>query len=92
MCRTPEPPPQKEPKKTMFLRNRYLDEEANDVTSLRTGRNSLRIDLGPAPIGGRQPGQSLVRPNPVTPRPTPVRPTMVDDIPSGARGGINSFR
>lgn len=72
MCKAPKPPKPKEPKKPMFLKNRYLDEfvgDAQAVKSLRAGRSSLRIPLGgPAPIGGRQPGDSLVRqPNNVNP-------------------------
>lgn len=88
MCKAPKPPKPKEPKKPQFLRNRYLDEytgRAGEVESLKTGRSQLRIPLGgPAPIGGRQPGDSLVTPttpttprqggNPILPRPTPVGP------------------
>ena len=66
MCKAPKPPKPKEPKKPMFLRNRYLDEfvgEAQAVNSLRTGRSSLRIDMGSAlAVGGRSVGDSLVRP------------------------------
>jgi hypothetical protein len=65
MCKAPKPPKQKEPKKPQFLRNRYLDEfvgGAAQINSLRTGRSSLRIPTGgPAPITGRQPGDSLVK-------------------------------
>ncbi len=93
MCKAPKPPKPKEPKKPMFLRNRYLDEfvgEAQAVKSLRTGRSSLRIDLGSAlAVGDRVPGSSLV--NPTTQRaprpttPTPVRP--VDPIDRNLRPG-----
>ena len=64
MCKAPKPPKPKEPKKPQFLRNRYLDEfvgGASQINSIRTGRSSLRIPTGgPAPITGRQPGDSLV--------------------------------
>ncbi len=65
MCKAPKPPKPKEPKKPEFLRNRYLDEfvgQSQMVNSLRAGRSTFRIPLGaPSGIGGRQPGQSLVR-------------------------------
>lgn len=64
MCKAPKPPKPKEPKKPQFLRNTYLDAYVGDsaaVKSLRTGRSTLRIPSGsPVPIGGRQPGESLV--------------------------------
>lgn len=94
MCKAPKPPKPKEPKKPQFLRNRYLDQYVGDaaaVKSMRTGRGQLRIPLGgPAPITGRQPGESLVQrpqmnntgeiiprsvlPQPVAPRRNPNRP------------------
>jgi hypothetical protein len=85
MCKAPKPPKPKEPKKPQFLRNRYLDEfigNAQAVKSLKTGRSNLRIPLGgPAPVGGRQPGDSLVPATPtgtsntpVAPRPNPIAP------------------
>ena len=79
MCKAPKPPKPKEPKKPQFLRNRYLDEfvgGAAQINSLRTGRSSLRIPTGgPAPITGRQPGDSLVRPAPVNPSTGATGPT-----------------
>jgi len=87
MCKAPKVPKPKEPKKPQFLRNKYLDEfvgDAQAVKSLKSGRDTLRIPLGgPAAIGGRQPGESLVpagganvapptgdfRPTPIAPRP-----------------------
>lgn len=70
MCKAPKPPKPKEPKKPMFLKNRYLDEfvgDAQAVNSMRTGRSRLRIDLGSAlAVGGRQVGDSLVRPAPTS--------------------------
>lgn len=67
MCKAPKPPKPREPKKPQFLRNTYLDAYVGDsaaVNALRTGRGSLRIPSGsPVPIGGRQPGQSLVAPD-----------------------------
>jgi len=87
MCKAPKPPEPKEPKKPQFLRNRYLDEfigGAAAVKSMKTGRDRLRTPLGgPAPVGGRQIGESLVTAEPgtpavsppgATPRPTPIAP------------------
>jgi hypothetical protein len=92
MCKAPKPPAPKEPKKPQFLRNRYLDEfvgEASAVKKLRTGRSNLRIPLGgPAPITGRQPGESLV-PSPVTPNPTRVH--IAPPVP-GIRRNANEPR
>lgn len=87
MCKAPKPPKQKEPKKPMFLKNRYLDEfvgDAQAVNSLRTGRSSLRMDLGSAlAVGDRVPGSSLVNPTTQrrepTPNPNPGRP-LIDPI------------
>lgn len=89
MCKAPKPPKPKEPKKPQFLRNRYLDEYvggAAQINSIRTGRSSLRIPTGgPAPITGRQPGDSLVRQAPVVRHAGPI------DI-SSRRGGVNGNR
>lgn len=82
MCKAPKPPKPKEPKKPEFLRNRYLDEfvgQAQMVNSLRAGRSTFRVPLGaPSGIGGRQPGESLVR---SAPAPTTTGRTG----PSGGR-------
>lgn len=79
MCKAPKPPKPKEPKKPQFLRNRYLDEFVGgsaQVNSLRTGRSSLRIPTGgPAPITGRQPGDSLVTAPPASTSTGAVGPT-----------------
>lgn len=74
MCKAPKPPKPKEPKKPEFLRNRYLDEfvgQRGAVQSIKSGRGSLRIPLGsPGGIGGRNPGESLVK-APNTGQPSP---------------------
>lgn len=87
MCKAPKPPKpeSKEPKKPQFLRNRYLDAfmgESQAVNALRTGRSTLRIPLGsPSGIGGRQPGQSLVKAPPiVTTPPQRGRRPGIEDV------------
>jgi len=82
MCKAPKPPTPKEPKKPEFLRNRYLDASIGDsqaVDALRTGRASLRIPLGgPTPVGGRQPGESLVSAPPTSTNPANTPPSSGD--------------
>lgn len=102
MCKAPKPPKPKEPKKPQFLRNTYLDAYVGDsaaVKSLRTGRGTLRIPSGsPVPIGGRQPGESLVaapNTNPTTGRTGPSNgrpPGMPRYDERGRRLGPNEHR
>lgn len=49
MCKAPKLPPQKDPDKPEFLRNRFLDAafgQFGTINQLRTGRSDLRTDLG----------------------------------------------
>lgn len=91
MCKAPKPPAPKEPKKPMFLRNKYLDAYVGDsaaVSALQQGRSSLRIPLrGPAPVTGRQPGESPVTPNDTQVNPGPgIRPRTPTVVPPRFRG------
>jgi len=87
MCKAPDPPAVKEPKKPEFLRNRYLDEYVGDaqaVKSLKTGRSSLRIPAGVQAIGGRQIGESLV-PQTILPSPPSAGPNRPPPISGRGR-------
>ena len=83
MCKAPDPPVQKKPRKPEFLRNKYLDEYVGDaaaVKSLKTGRDTLRIPMPVAAIAGRQPAGDSLLPA-ATPAPTPpaasARPSSI---------------
>lgn len=77
MCKAPKPPPPKEPDKPEWLRNPYLDAavgQSGAVDQLRSGRSSLRIDLGSG-LGIRSALPQPGTPTPVTsPPPGAIRP------------------
>ena len=82
MCKAPKPPKPKEPDKPEWLRNPYLDAavgQSGVVDAMRSGRSSLRIDLGSG-LGIR-----AAQPTPVTPPPTTTRPPVHTLPPPGIR-------
>ena len=70
MCKAPKTPAPQEPKKPMFLRNKYLDEFVGDsaaVKTLKSGRASLRIPLGGTPATPANTVPRSVTPDPNMP-------------------------